>query len=49
MTEENFGVINNILQEEFDFDGIDVVEFWMYYERKTGEHIPDEWLTLTTK
>lgn len=46
MTKEDFLVVNSLLFEK-DFDELDRVEFWMGYESKTKEHIPDDWLALT--
>ena len=46
MTKEDFLVVNSLLYEK-DFDELDRLEFWMGYESKTKEHIPDDWFALT--
>lgn len=46
MTKEDFLAVNSLLYEK-DFDELDRLEFWMGYESKTKEHIPDDWLALT--
>jgi len=42
MTESAFRTICEILRTKYD--SLDLVEFVMEYERKTGAHIPDHWL-----
>ena len=42
MTENAFRTIREILLTKYD--RLDVIEFAMEYERKTGAHIPDHWL-----
>lgn len=42
MTENAFRTIRKILLTKYD--SLDVIEFVMEYERKTGAHIPDHWL-----
>ena len=44
MTQENLQVICKILQDRFGFDELDLVEFAMEYEKRTGEKIPNDWV-----
>ena len=43
MTKEIFDNIATVLKENYDFDGLDILEFVLHYERISGERIPDEW------
>lgn len=43
MTEEVFNNIAKVLKENYDFDALDILEFVLYYEKISGENIPNEW------
>lgn len=49
MTKEDIKVILDILDEKYDFDRLDQVEFVMEYERRSGNKIPDKWLGMVGK
>lgn len=42
MTKEDFLIINGILSR-FNFDELDQVELFMWYEQEAHTKIPDEW------
>lgn len=46
MTEQIIKNVLAILEERFDFDEVDLVEFILALERKTSEKIPDEWTNI---
>ena len=37
-------IIFSILEEKFQFDGMDLMAFVTEYERRSNNHIPDNWL-----
>lgn len=43
MTKETFDNIAKVLKDHYGFYALDMVEFVLYYERVSGERIPDEW------
>ena len=43
MTEEVFKALCGLLREKYLFDDLDIVEFFMEYEKRTCESISDEW------
>ena len=47
MTKETIKVICEILHERFGLDDLDLIEFVMEYEKRTGEKIPDQWLAFS--
>lgn len=47
MNEEIIKVICKILHDKFGLDDLDLVEFVMEYERRTGEKITDQWLAFS--
>ena len=47
MREEEIKIVFDILRNKFDFDQLDIIEFVLEYERKTGNKIPDN-LVIST-
>ncbi len=43
MTEDVFKIICQILREKYEYGGLDIVDFMMEYEKKSGEHLQDDW------
>lgn len=44
MTEKAFRDIVQVLKEHYHYDELDIVEFVLYYEKFSGEKIPDKWI-----